>query len=182
MTLMLLIVIILGLIAALYDFMFYKIPNKIVFALCILSVPYLVFFAPEGTLILTLSLSFILLALGFMCNRFGWMGAGDAKLLAVASLWVVPPHIPAMILVMALIGGFLALVFMTMASQIDIFRIRLIAATRPLMSRISGLSDYYNAEFIPSQAEERSKTPIPYGVAIALALVYICLIKIGALS
>lgn len=182
MSIILTAVIMISLVAALYDFMFYKIPNILVIFLCILAVPYLVFFAPNGTVILTLGISFSLLAIGFICNYFGWMGAGDAKLLSAASLWIAPHHVPAMILVMALLGGFLALAFITLSPVIDTLRTKLITSTRPVMNRVPVLTDYYNADFVPAYAQEKLKTPIPYGIAISLALVYICLINIGALS
>jgi prepilin peptidase CpaA len=181
-SIILILVIVIGLVAALYDFMFYKIPNILVLLLCMLAIPYLVFFAPSGTVILTLGISFALLTIGFVCNYFGWMGAGDAKLLSAASLWIAPHHIPAMILVMALLGGFLALVFITLSPAIDTLRTKLITGTRPIMSRVPILTDYYNADFVPAYAQEKLKTPIPYGIAIALSLAYICLINIGALS
>ena len=182
MSIILILVIVISLVAALYDFMFYKIPNILVLLLCMLAIPYLVFFAPSGTVILTLGISFTLLAIGFICNYFGWMGAGDAKLLSAASLWIAPHHVPAMILVMALLGGFLALAFITLSPVIDTLRTKLITSTRPVMNRVPVLTDYYNADFVPAYAQEKLKTPIPYGIAISLALVYICLINIGALS
>ncbi len=182
MSVILILVMAISLVAALYDFMFYKIPNSLVLALCVFAIPYFVFFVPNNMILLTLGISFVLLAVGFVCNHFGWMGAGDAKLLSVASLWVAPEHIPAMILVMALLGGFLALTFVTLALSIDMIRTKVITGTRPLMDRVPILADYYKADFVPSYASEKLKTPIPYGIAIALALVYICLINIGALS
>jgi len=175
-------IMLLGLIVALYDMMFYKIPNILVLALTLLAIPHLVFFAKHDSLYLTLGISISFLMIGFICTRFGWMGAGDAKLLSVSALWVAPTHIPAMILVMAIFGAFLALVYMTLGAQIDHLRKNLICFTHPLMSKIPVLKDYYQNEFIPSHSSHKLKTPIPYGVAISLALVYILLIRIGALS
>ncbi len=175
-------VIILGLLAALYDFMFYKIPNILVAALFVIAIPHLLLYVPLESAGITLAISAVILIIGFICNKFGWMGAGDAKLLSVASLWVPPQHIPAMILVMALFGGFLAVVFLSIPSSIDTIRTLAIKTTQPLMSRVPMLSEYYSADFIPAHVPEKLKTPLPYGVAIALALVYISFIKIGALS
>ncbi len=175
-------VIITSLLAALYDFMFYKIPNILVAILFVLAIPYLLMNVPLGTAGITLAIAVVLLIIGFICNKFGLMGAGDAKLLCVASLWVPPEQVLAMILVMAIFGGFIAIIFLSMPTLIDTMRLYVIQATRPVMSRIRILESYYNAEFIPAYVPEKLKTPLPYGVAISLALVYICFIKIGALS
>lgn len=182
MSLLLITVIIIGLIAALYDFMFYKIPNILVLALCLLAIPHLIFYISLDTAILTLGLAFAIIIVGFVCNKFGWIGAGDAKLLSVAVLWIAPQHVPAMILVMGLFGGFLAIAFLSIPTLIDTIRSTLITTTQPVMSHIPALSKYYKEEFISAHVPEKLKTPIPYGVAIALALVYVKFINIGALS
>lgn len=162
--------------------MFYKIPNILVAALFVLAIPHFLLYIPFETAGITLVISAVILIIGFMCNKFGWMGAGDAKLLCVASLWVPPQHIPAMILIMALFGGFLAVIFLSIPSSIDTIRTLVIQTTQPIMSRVPVLSRYYGTEFVPAHVTEKLKTPLPYGVAIALALVYISFIKIGALS
>lgn len=182
MSLLLILVIMIGLVAALYDFMFYKIPNSLVLALFVLAIPHLVFHMPLSTIALTLGIALTLLILGFICNKFGWMGAGDVKLLSVAVLWIDPQHVPALILVMALFGGFLAVVFLSIPTLIDNIRLVVIQATRPMMNKTPILARYYEADFIPAHVPEKMKTPIPYGVAIALALVYVSFINIGALS
>lgn len=53
-----------------------------------------------------------MLALGFVCFSFGWIGGGDAKLLAAAALWIGYEHLLAYGIVTALIGGILTLGFL----------------------------------------------------------------------
>jgi len=62
--------------------------------------------AAFGTHILV---GFIFFALGVGMFAMGWMGGGDAKLLAATSLWWVWPDVPYYLVYTAIAGGFLAL-------------------------------------------------------------------------
>jgi len=49
-----------------------------------------------------------------LCWRYGWLGGGDVKLLA-ASVWLVrPPLVPELVLTIAVAGGLLALLYLSL--------------------------------------------------------------------
>lgn len=86
------------------------------------------------------------LAVGFACFSFGWMGGGDAKIAAATALWFGWIHTLEYLLIAALLGGVLtlALVF---------FR------HIPLPASVAGISwvqRLYNAS-----------NGVPYGIALA---------------
>jgi prepilin peptidase CpaA len=79
------------------------------------------------------------------------IGGGDVKLLAVAALWAGPAAVPSLLLLTELLGGVLALLFLS-----------------PLARR---LTVSWGTGALPPGAELPSGkgAPIPYGVAIAMA-------------
>ena len=88
------------------------IPNRISIAL----VAGFVFMAPFAglgweTIALHFALSLAMLIVGVGMFAAGWMGGGDAKLFAAASLWMGVEHIYEYALVSALCGGAITLVF-----------------------------------------------------------------------
>jgi len=52
------------------------------------------------------------LGTGVLLFGLGLLGAGDGKLLAAVALWTPPEHMVALLLLMAMLGGVLALVLM----------------------------------------------------------------------
>jgi len=56
------------------------------------------------------------LALGFACFAFRWVGGGDAKLAAAAALWLGFDHVVEYLLLAMLGGGALALTMLAMRS------------------------------------------------------------------
>ena len=139
--------------AAVVDFRRLVIPNGLVVALCVLwllhiegtrgPVPAVAFFAAAGAT--------LVLAGGVLLFERGWIGGGDVKLFAVAALWTGAGALPRLLILTALIGGGLALVFLTPLGP------RLIAVRAGLPVSAAG------------GALRVGRTPIPYGVAIAAA-------------
>lgn len=86
------------------------IPNRIALGL-IAGFVCLVPFAGFGweTIALHVATGVAMLALGVGAFAAGWVGGGDAKLFAAASLWMGPEYIYPFALVTALIGGVLTL-------------------------------------------------------------------------
>ena len=80
----------------------------------------------------------------------GYLGGGDVKLLAAATLWAGPADTPALLVLTGMLGGALA-VFLLMP-----FGAQLAAAGRALLTPSSA-----------SSAEHAPATAVPYGVAIA---------------
>lgn len=89
-----------------------------------------------------------LLVVGFVFFARGWMGGGDAKLLAVTVLWLGADHAPAFLVYTALFGG--ALTFAIL--QLRLVGLPAFLGNRPWIARL-----------------QSDQTGVPYGVAITLA-------------
>ena len=87
----------------------------------------------------------------------GWLGGGDVKLLAAATLWVGPAGTPSLLLLTSVLGGALALfLLLPLGGQIAV-------AARGMLGQP------------PISAERGLAMPIPYGVAIAGAALIVIL-------
>lgn len=89
-----------------------------------------------------------LLIVSFVFFARGWMGGGDAKLLAVTALWLGFDHAPAFLIYTALFGG--ALTFAIL--QLRLVGLPAFLGDRPWIVRL-----------------QSDQTGVPYGVAITLA-------------
>lgn len=125
-----------------------RIPNRIVAALVLLYPVYVL--ASPAPVDWTGGLVAGAIALGvlFVVWRLGFLGAGDAKLLAAAILWCGPAGTPTLLAVMGLAGGALALIIAT--------DMRFVAA-----SLVRGVLHGSGDAFLRAE--------VPYGVAIAAA-------------
>ncbi len=129
--------------AAVGDAWRYKIPNVASFALLLLF-PVFVWLSPAPLKWINHIATFaIVFAFGYALYAKGLAGAGDIKLLSVASLWAGSEHLGILLLVTALAGGLLSVAFLGLA-----------------WLRRRRASSQENASLW--------KVPVPYGVAIAL--------------
>jgi prepilin peptidase CpaA len=127
--------------ASAHDLRHLRIPNWIPLALVALFALRVILIG--GVPILPhLSAAAAVLGMGFLLFGLGLLGAGDGKLLAAVALWTAPEHMVTLLLLMAVLGGVLALV-LTLR--------RRFGRQRRLPLR------------------EMRTLPIPYGVAIAAA-------------
>lgn len=145
--------------AALSDIRRYRIPNWISVAVIVLFAVRLAVTPQEpwGNLVVGL----VVLAAGFGLFAANLFGAGDAKLLAVASLWVGPSLVPDLVLATALAGG-------AIAGAILVCR------------RITGSAAATEPSGIAMSEQPGGKlitTPMPYGVAIAAGGLW-CLVRL----
>ena len=109
---------ILVIVAALTDITSFTIPNRISALLVLIFVPAaLVLGRPVGEMGVDAAVCFAALLAGMAMFAAGWIGGGDAKLLAAASLWLGLPAMPVFLLVTALAGGALAVVLMNVRSS-----------------------------------------------------------------
>ena len=88
----------------------------------------------------------VVLVVSFALFGFGWIGGGDAKIAAVAAMWIGLPHTLEFLVWTSLVGGGLTLVLM-------IARRRLLPAFAVRQEWIMRLHD--------------SESGVPYGVALA---------------
>jgi prepilin peptidase CpaA len=96
--------------AAAYDLFTMKIPNKISIALL---VAFLITAAVSGvplqTTAIHIATAAVVLGAGFFAFLRGWVGGGDAKLLAAASLWFGFDGLLNFFVTVALLGGVLCM-------------------------------------------------------------------------
>jgi prepilin peptidase CpaA len=139
---------VLVIVAALKDVATYTIPNWISIALAAGFLPAALAAGAQPTQIaLALAIGAGMLVVGVVMFALRWLGGGDAKLMAAASLWIGLPGLAPFVLYTGLAGGALALALLALRS----------AWVRPLVAAGPAWVD-------------RLATPgaaTPYGVAIA---------------
>jgi prepilin peptidase CpaA len=105
------------LIASVRDIVSYTIPNWVSLALAIAFVPAaLICGVAPMPLIEAVGLGVAMLIVGMALFALKWMGGGDAKLLAAASLWLGIPGFAPFLLYTGLAGGVLALGLLALRS------------------------------------------------------------------
>jgi prepilin peptidase CpaA len=172
--------IILSLLAAFFDFLFYKIPNILVIGLLIFAFPLLLTALSWDQVCLTLMASSIVLFLCFGFSMMGWIGAGDAKLLTVSTLWLASKDVFSFIGLMALLGGGLAIIYVVLSPFIDHLRLRIISFLNPILKKSTLGSVYIQEPFVFATAESYRHIKVPYGIAIATAAIFIIVTHWGA--
>ncbi|WP_425406536.1 A24 family peptidase [Hwanghaeella sp.] len=95
--------------AALSDIKFRLIPNSLSLIIAALWLPYAIF--TTGEFLYPFITAFIILTLGIAAFSRGWLGGGDAKLLAVCALWMGPAEIFPFLFHTALAGGAMAILW-----------------------------------------------------------------------
>lgn len=139
--------------AAANDLFTMTISNKISLALIALFVPAaLVAGFDWQTMAENAGVGMAVLTFGFVLFQFGLLGGGDAKLMAVGSLWMGLAHVLPFMLYVTIFGGVLAVAILGYRRMIDV-----------------------NGDVLPSWAVRlhREGTGIPYGIAIAASALYL---------
>lgn len=131
--------------AGVSDISRYRIPNYMC-ALLLGMFPLFVLTAPQGVDWRQSLMIFALVGvLGFGMFMGNLAGAGDIKLLSVASLWAGPHHLAVLLAVTAVTGGAVSLSMMAVA-----WRRHMASGAAP-----------------ENDAQNMMRIPVPYGVAIA---------------
>jgi prepilin peptidase CpaA len=134
--------------AAVSDATSFTIPNWISLALLALfPLAGLAVGVPLPAMGVHLALGVGALVIGAGMFAMGWMGGGDAKLIAAAALWLGPAALPSFVLGTAMTGGGLAMVLLLLRSP----------AFRPMV--------VLGPRWVNRLAD--ADQGIPYGVAIA---------------
>jgi prepilin peptidase CpaA len=94
----------------------------------------------------------LVLALGFSCFAFGWIGGGDAKLAAATALWFGFAHLLEYLVIASVFGGVLTLLLL----QIRAWPLPLVLTSREWAQRL-----------------HEPRGGIPYGIALAAAAIVI---------
>jgi prepilin peptidase CpaA len=139
------------LIAAIEDLRRLIIPNVVTLSLCLLW-PFSLVAAPSlFGVVGSLGCAIAVFLAGALCFSRGYLGGGDVKLLAAATLWAGPAGTPTFLVMTGMLGGMLALFVLL-----------------PPGAYIATLA---RAKLGPGDvpATDGLATPIPYGIAIAAA-------------
>lgn len=169
-------ILVLGL-AAFIDFLVFKIPNEIVLFIIVLFFvkTFLLFGFSFDPIKVPLFVFAITLAVTFLMYLFRVLGAGDAKLIAAASLWVPVPDLMVFYVLMTLSGGALALIYLKLGTHLESARL----ALGQNLSSVPFFSGYIaEKQASPSSIEKEGgaekvskwQIKVPYGVAIFVGL------------
>jgi Flp pilus assembly protein protease CpaA len=104
--------IILHVLIGVYDFSFYRIPNLFLALLLVLYAFYAPIYLTPHLIFTSLGVFAVMLALSFALYAFNIIGAGDAKYIAVASLWFGLHGLAPLLFTISLVGGVLAIFYL----------------------------------------------------------------------
>lgn len=176
-----------GILVGLSDFLFYKIPNLLLGLMLLIFILMGVTVGLEHSnhqiigiegfglntshnIIRLLIISGIIFFIALVFYALGWIGAGDAKILPIASLWAENAGMwGEFFLMFSLMGGLIALLYLFMSAQIDIIRQWIISLLTPFSQKCSNTKRYFDEPFTPAYHQEHNKKKIPYGVAVVLS-------------
>ena len=154
--------------AAVSDLQSFTIPNRVSLAICLLYPAHVIASPVPVDWLFAGGLALLVFAVGALAFARGWFGGGDVKLLTAATLWAGPTLFSALIFVIGIAGGVLALV----------------AIAQPLVTpllaqlRISWIPELPVSGGTPGQPSMRSN--IPYGVAIAAGGLFVAVQLLAA--
>ena len=166
-----------GAICALSDFLTFKIPNQILLFLIVLFIIYAALFLPIQEIYNHLIPAGVALIIGFILYAAKVIGAGDAKFITVCMLWITPSNIPTFILVTAIAGAVLALIYLFLENHI----IKLKESCLKKIEAYSWGKSYLQDRITPPKlgADRIGKGLIPYGVAVFAGILFTSILTKG---
>jgi len=142
--------------AGVSDLISFRIPNIFSAILGLAFFPFALAAGMAGGEIAThVGLAALVLAVGFGLFSAGWLGAGDAKLIAASSLWISGWDLLAYLVFVSLAGGVLAFLI-------------LLWRNIPMPSSVLKFT-WIKQIYVPAQKGR----DIPYAVAMAVALLWV---------
>ncbi len=152
--------------AAVIDFLTFKIPNAILLFLLVLFVAKVGLFQTPKDLIWPFAFFSIALFIGYILFYFKVLGAGDTKFIAVTVLWMTPINVVMFLLAMSLAGALLGGIYLLVGAQINAFR----AFCVKKLEAVPGVGVYLKNNLgdgkLSQKTDSKFKAPLPYGVAI----------------
>lgn len=163
-----------------YDFSFFRIPNVLLGLLLVLYAFFAPIYLDFYTILSSLAVFVLMLILGFSLYALKIIGAGDAKYIAVASLWFGPQGIIPLLFFISLVGGGLALIYLVLRDHVgrlsDWVWLKFQTAEKTYPS-------FQNIWIGSGKGPEREKREnigsrmVPYGIAIAAGSIIVLIIK-----
>jgi prepilin peptidase CpaA len=133
-------------VAAYSDVKSFRIPNTLVVAVAVLAVTRLIVIGDPSLALYTVGASFIVLVIGFVLFAQGFIGGGDAKLIAAAALLLGYHDLLPFLALMAICGAVISLATLAIHKFVPLYAGPRLATLLP-----------------------KAKLAVPYGVAIATA-------------
>ncbi len=157
--------------AALTDFLIYKIPNEIIaFLLVLFFVKTFVLIGFEWTAFKGPLMVFgATLFVCFVLYAAKMLGAGDAKMIAIVSLWVADYNVLLFFIFMTITGGIMGIAYLKWHIFIDTGRIFLLEK----LSGVAVLKSYLDEKQLsPTRhIDSKLKITIPYGIAVFIGVI-----------
>ena len=155
-----------ALVAALVDFTYYRIPNICVGFILFLFLGFAVYHGNWHFFKTSLVIFGFTFVVCYTLYYFNLLGAGDAKLLSVISLWATPNPVY-FFLATSLAGALLSGWYAFAPEAIDSYRL----SVREFLSKTQGtigtfFSPYQEIDFEPVKRGTPPRIFLPYGVAI----------------
>lgn len=164
----------LNVLIATYDFSFYRIPNLFVATLLVLYAFYAPLYLDLQTILSSLLVFAVVFAVCFCLYLFKVFAAGDAKYIAVASLWFGAHGAIPLLLFVSLAGGGLALLYLAFGDHVgrlsDLVWMKIQAAE----VRFPKLQSVWLGSGAGPEMGKRDNIGsrvIPYGVAVAVGTI-----------
>ncbi|MBN9343251.1 MAG: hypothetical protein BGO76_03595 [Caedibacter sp. 38-128] len=167
--------------AALFDFLFYRIPNIICILIALVFFMGSIIFYPFEKIIEALLFSAGTLGISFLLYAVRVLGAGDAKLLAVCALWAGSTNFLLFIFVTSICGGLLGIFYISFADQIDKIRLKINLFLTKILQDGFMWAFYKRYEDLPFKSNRSigsKKLILPYGIAICGGCLTVTYIKI----
>lgn len=171
--------ILINVIIGIYDFSFYRIPNLLLGALLVLYGLSAPFYMTTGNILKALAVFAIIFVIGLILYAFKLIAVGDVKYLAVASLWVGFPGVVQLILLIAVMGGLVAIIYLLLKDHVA-------RLSDWMWSQIQKLEEHYpifQSVWIGSgigpelgKRENINLRMVPYGVAIAIGAIIMMMV------
>lgn len=159
-------------IAAVWDFLYWEIPNEVTLFIIALFAIKLVVVGDFSHLLTPLLFALASLVIGFVLFFFKVLGPGDSKLIAACALWFAPTLFWQFLLAMAVFGGVLGIVYHLGFVYVNALRGACVRIIK------SGFEKFpiVGVREIP-EPPMRELAVIPYGVAIFFGALVACFIE-----
>ncbi len=161
------------LINSMLDFLYYRLPNKLFYALFYLF-PIHALLTKNYSILSHYSAFLVFIVIGFGLFTFSIFDAGDAKLLAVSVLWLGWSKLIPFLLIMALVGGGIGIAYLYAPDWIYPW-CQSIRNTLQSHGFLRSFIQFFipDMDTIEIQVQEmQQKRLVPYGIAISLGAIF----------
>ncbi|MCF1428421.1 MAG: A24 family peptidase [Shewanella sp.] len=168
----------LSFIICLWDIKFRKVPNALCLIVAALCFALLVCYGQWINLIH----SGAIILVGIFLSYFRLLGGGDTKLLAAYSLAISPAYLPATLLMVALVGGGVSLLYWLWLKLINSQLFSRKRFNNKLLNNKAVNNKAVNNKAVNNKAVDNNNRGVPYAIAICLGCYLGILASVGTQS